>query len=547
MKINIKIIYVIFLTILFAGCATIVAPTGGEQDKMPPKIINSLPANKSINFNSKEIDISFSEFIKTLNQGKLSISPFTDTLPEIKVKRKRLVIKLNNKLKKDITYNIDLSDVVADITENNAVKDLKYVFSTGAYLDSLSYIGRLIDSYTLKPEKDLFVMLYDKYSDSVPYKSKPLYLCKTDEKGFFKFSNIKDNKYKFFALKDENSDYLYNSLKEKVAFIDTLIKPFYINDTAKTDSNKISDLFMFQAKDSIQKLIRIDVVNKRQIGIVFKNPLINPQFEILNNPGNKRLIYEISNDRDSVLLWFIDEMTDSFKLKISDKKYFSDTIDLFIYKQGTQSAARKKSKENFQYKININKQNKIESYQKLIITSLLPLTEYKFDKILVIDKKDTIRHLKISFDSLKRQIIVNNEFKQGIEYTLFIPPNSFTNLLGLSNDSIKRIFSFKSTKDYGEISLNVNFNKAQTPVIICLLNEKDKIIKEKIIHSSGIVKFNNLIPQNYKLKVIIDKNQNNRWDTGNYLRKQQPEKVYIYSKSLIVRPDWLTEIDWKIF
>jgi hypothetical protein len=48
------------------------------------------------------------------------------------------------------------------------------------------------------------------------------------------------------------------------------------------------------------------------------------------------------------------------------------------------------------------------------------------------------------------------------------------------------------------------------------------------------------------LKVIYDNNDNRKWDTGNYLKKIQPEKVLYYKGDINVRSNWNIELTWKI-
>ncbi|MCK7530682.1 MAG: hypothetical protein MZV63_06375 [Marinilabiliales bacterium] len=65
-------------------------------------------------------------------------------------------------------------------------------------------------------------------------------------------------------------------------------------------------------------------------------------------------------------------------------------------------------------------------------------------------------------------------------------------------------------------------------MIIQLLTEKEKVVEEQVVKESGKISFDYLFPAKYKLKVIVDHNSNRRWDSGDYFRKIQPEKV-IYS------------------
>ena len=50
--------------------------------------------------------------------------------------------------------------------------------------------------------------------------------------------------------------------------------------------------------------------------------------------------------------------------------------------------------------------------------------------------------------------------------------------------------------------------------------------------------FSNLEPGKYNLRLIKDSNMNNKWDTGNYLKKINPEKVIYLPKVIDLRANW---------
>ena len=60
-------------------------------------------------------------------------------------------------------------------------------------------------------------------------------------------------------------------------------------------------------------------------------------------------------------------------------------------------------------------------------------------------------------------------------------------------------------------------------------------------HASETLVFNLLEPKTYKVRAIIDDNNNNKWDTGNYLLKIQPEKVIYFEEELKVRANYFLE------
>ena len=57
----------IFFTGLIFSCAKRGTPTGGPKDTIPPLLTNASPKNKSIKFKSREIILSFDEYIKLKN------------------------------------------------------------------------------------------------------------------------------------------------------------------------------------------------------------------------------------------------------------------------------------------------------------------------------------------------------------------------------------------------------------------------------------------------------------------------------------------------
>ena len=55
-----------------------------------------------------------------------------------------------------------------------------------------------------------------------------------------------------------------------------------------------------------------------------------------------------------------------------------------------------------------------------------------------------------------------------------------------------------------------------------------------------------LLPGTYKARIIMDSNVNKKWDTGDYFKKLQPEKVLYFHEDVIIRANWDTEYFWNI-
>ena len=57
---------------------------------------------------------------------------------------------------------------------------------------------------------------------------------------------------------------------------------------------------------------------------------------------------------------------------------------------------------------------------------------------------------------------------------------------------------------------------------------------------------NNVSSGKYNLKVIVDSNKNNKWDTGNLKSQILPEKIIKIKDEINVRENWTLEVGCKL-
>ena len=112
------------------------------------------------------------------------------------------------------------------------------------------------------------------------------------------------------------------------------------------------------------------------------------------------------------------------------------------------------------------------------------------------------------------------------------------------NDSIALLFTTRSLEDYGIILLSIE--NCPSPSYLLLLDEKENILRKIAFSNKELIEIKYLLPKKYILKIIHDKNNNDKWDTGNYLKNIQPEKVYYYDKEIIIKENWDMEITWDL-
>ena len=217
--------------VLSSGCGQIMTPTGGPRDSLPPKLISANPVTGATNFKGNRITLNFNEYIHIEElQQNLLVSPTPKNNPYIDYKLRTVTIKLRDTLEPNTTYTINLGNAIRDVNENNIIKDFRYAFSTGPFLDSLDLSGKVEVAETGKVDSTLLVLLYKNLDDSAVIKQKPKYIARLNGNGTFTFNNLANGTYKLYALKDVDGSRTYNSKSEMFAFANV---PVIVNTNTK--------------------------------------------------------------------------------------------------------------------------------------------------------------------------------------------------------------------------------------------------------------------------------------------------------------------------
>ena len=552
------LIYAILAVITFS-CANPLSPTGGPKDTAPPIVVESTPLNFSTEFSEQNIQLDFNEYVQlnSPNEQIIISPPFKET-PEYKLRGKTFVIKFDEIFKENTTYSIYFGDAISDITENNPLDNFKYVFSTGIMIDSMTFGGQIVDAFDVAPAEDVWVMLYIENIDSIPYHDRPYYISKSDKEGFFEFQNLKNLPYKIFAIKDANSNYLYDLPNEWIAFSDSLINPVYpvhLNDSTPGDSlidilPESIRLHLFEEIDSVQRLVEYNLVKANHINFIFRFPTIDLQITPIDNSLPETwMAKEFTTMKDTMTIWIMEAVPDTITLEIIDNGLVLDTVE--IVTKPPESVRKRAPSTPEEVKIKLTStvlKSKLQApFKPLILTSPYPIQSYDFSGVIIIEDQDTLLP-EVSFDNeLQRRIVVDHKWKEDLNYQLIIPDSSLTDILGNNNDSIVVSFKTRSYNDYGQLILDLTITEELAhQVIIQLLAENDMVINEKLISDDIPISYNYLLPGKYKIKVIFDRNNNGRWDTGNYIEKEQPEDVLFFNKLIEIRPNWVSEESMEI-
>ena len=74
--------------------------------------------------------------------------------------------------------------------------------------------------------------------------------------------------------------------------------------------------------------------------------------------------------------------------------------------------------------------------------------------------------------------------------------------------------------------------------IVQLVGSDNKIKYEKITDFENQLSFENIEPGKYYIRLIFDKNNNGKYDSGNFLNRTMPEKVTYLPDLIDIRAGW---------
>jgi hypothetical protein len=528
-------LFIILFAFLYS-CANQVAPQGGEKDTKPPKILKAIPENYSTNFSANKIQLTFDEYIQLKDvTSQLIVSPPLAQVPEAKIKQKTLIITMDDTLKPNTTYTMNFGNSILDNNEGNPLENFQFVFSTGNILDTLKISGTVENADDKKTDKGILVMLYKNQSDPVPLKNKPDYFAKTDEKGKFSITNIAPGVYRILALKESNADYLYNAPGESVAF----------TDSAVTAGASGIPLRMFIERPK-QQIVKAYSEEPGKAVVAFAEPATDVRYKFISDSSKMDLAsIETSLKKDTLIFWYKNTNLDSLVLFFTDEKAIHDTVAIRLFK--VEGKKFSKQKRTLSIRPNFKNGEPADINKVLILNFNHPVVKWDFTKINFTEDSVPLKNLQPMFlDSLKKTIAIQHAWKEKSLMHLFIQPGAFTDIFGLDNDTTLSTFKMRQLTDYGTLSVKLKPAFKGTPYLVELIDDKENVCSRDLIHGDTTMNYSFLEPKIYKLKAIEDLNENNKWDTGNLLRKIQPEQVWYYPEALTIRANWDVEVTWHM-
>ena len=569
MNLNKNLHWFIYALFIFS-CARQSSPTGGPKDTIPPVLLKSIPPNEAINFNAKEIQLMFSEDV-ILNAPKeqLIVTPTIGKDYKVTYRKNTVTLQLEDPLEDSTTYTFNFRETVQDITEKNPVRNLTLAYSTGDYIDSLSIEGKIYDLLKGTEIKEASVGLHAE-NDTFNILAHPaIYFTKTDKAGNFKISHLKPANYFVYAWDDKNRNLVVNSRSESYGFLSE------------------HQYLMENIKDVSIGLIRLDAGPLKMTSARPYNTYFNIRttknlrtFTLTaTDSSDSDLSYSFGEDQANIRLYKT-TAKDSIQIHLLAIDSIDNVIDTTLY---AKYLTREVTPEKFDVKLISSSILAHRGQIEAVLQFTKPLKELNFDSIYF--QVDSLTRVNFSSDDftwetlskkmtiqkkLDRQLFDNGEsttpsrrggrvqqpVKQEAGDKKQIPLNELNlrrgAFISIENDSSAQIIQTIKPLTEQELSvINMQIRTSEPSFFVELLDRNYKII-QKSTNQHNVV-FQDVVPGEYQIRLIIDTNQNGRWDPGNYFKLTEPEKIIYYraaDRSTIIKgvmANWVIGTDGEMF
>ncbi|HEX7413596.1 MAG TPA: carboxypeptidase-like regulatory domain-containing protein, partial [Bacteroidia bacterium] len=419
--------------------------------------------------------------------------------------------------------------------------------STGAIIDTNTVSGKVIDALSLKPIKEISVMLFADLSDTAATRSKPNYLIKTDTAGKYSLSAIKPGTYQIITVSDKNKSMTYDA-GEAIGFVNaplTITGKDTVNFIMSTP--KVNNSFI---KKKIQPFWGY---NKFILSDTMPDAYI--LYEDKKLDGDK-IAYETRNDTLEVYYKGIHDT--ELKLFVKRGQMVIDTVILEVPKeQKVDSTLNRNGK-----KISVSANKKLYGIanDEVTINFSFPVKNIDKDKCLLVhegitekavltsENKNENNNLVTTYLPLYKKRVLN-KLLESQTYSLIFLPNSITNYWGKINaDTIKATFKTYSNDDIGTLKLKLTLPDSIHNYLAQLLNTVGNVLNEYsgVVKKENNITFYNLPASDYSLRFINDVDANKKFTPANFTTHTQPEDIFLYDKSIKVPAGWDVETEWKI-
>lgn len=187
-----------------------------------------------------------------------------------------------------------------------------------------------------------------------------------------------------------------------------------------------------------------------------------------------------------------------------------------------------------------------EITEPVIITLKTPISAFNVNRVnLTYDSMDieVEAPITVGTDTNKLMINLQPDWKENTLYTLRLLKGFAKDTAGTDLLPSRYTFRTKRDEDYSKLHVHLPGKYFDSTYVFCLLKDKDSVYQKAV--TDTMLHFLRLQPGTYTLRIIVDKNKNGIWDSGDLLGRRQPEAVIPYSNTVTLKPGWENLIDFE--
>ncbi|RSK37628.1 Ig-like domain-containing protein [Hymenobacter metallilatus] len=513
------------------GCAAISSPEGGIRDTIPPKLVRSVPANGTRNYQGQSVRLEFSEQVQLKELTKnLIVAPIIGDDNPYKIREERTAITLTYEkpLNPNTTYSFNFGNSISDITESNPAPKAMVSFSTGPDLDSASVRGSVTEVLSQQPVENAVVLLYPEADTSTVQRGRPTYQARTNKGGRFELNYLKAGRYRAYALLDKNQNNRYEE-PERIGYLPDLLT---VGNTA--DSLR----FLLARPDTRRPLVTTQKTNPTDFRVSYNEGVLQVSLAPLGSATGSATLNEAvqlaERGRTAVLFRTPELQEGRYLLTATDSAGNTGRDTVAVRFQGTAPARRGAA-----YAVEGSPREVYRQGQ----------LKYVFNEPIRLVVGKPIGTLLE--DSLKRRPLV-------VPTDASLSPDRTTLSLNLNTTARKTVtvqldstvirsitgqplglkpLRLRVVEQTSTGTLSGPIQTKATRYWLQLLDANGNL-QFSLDSPKGTYRFDNLQPGTYRLRVLIDQNLNGRWEGGDPQLKRLPEPVFLFPKAIQVRSNF---------
>lgn len=564
-------------------------------------------------------------------------SPMMKTKPTLAIRGRGVRIDIKDTLLENQTYALNFGSSVRDNNEGNIMHGLRYVFSTGGAIDSMLVTGYTADAMRGDSVSKAFIFFFDAAAfDSIPipgtvpvldtlapemvsdslfseglppdtlavdslvgdslaagtpgpvpapryyttadydsllFLGKPSAVGRAEGNGIFIAQNLRDIRYRMYALQDNNGNMTYDPGVDKVGFLDSVHNPadmeaisIWLDEYRRypTADPQVYFRMFAETPQKRQNLTSSERPGRHQAVLRFNTAF--PQIDTLTFEGipPERVIREYQTaGRDTISLWFdmpAEALSDTIKGRLSYLRTDSlgnlspESVQLKLAWRYVETREQERAREReererrraeedgeeytppekpnpFRFKVDAGAE--VNPEKSIPIQFELPLARIDSTLISLEMVPDLGDPSPVPFRLVRdtmniRLWTITADWDERSAYRLTVPQGAFTDIAGERNDSLAANFKIQQRSKFGIVTVNVTGKSPEAKYIVQIVGEGGTTIKELKDVVTGRYTFNYLPEGGVRIRITEDVNGNGKWDTGSLVERRQPERVEFY-------------------